>query len=305
MRINSLSNLSILLPGKISRLVLKIFSVINFHLNRLLHVGNSTNGSSATCNCVIFRLDDIPYDFATYDESRIDIDLAVMDVFHKKNQNLTLGLVVRYLELYPKLLEFILQGYRRGTFELALHGWDHDDYSKLSKIDQERYLLRAKTKLDHLFGNPSRIFIPPYNKFNRFTINAMKKLGIKIISSSVYSDSHLFFMVNQTKKVSQDNHICHLPEMVSFETFEGTNPIRIPLAQIVSDVEHCISKYGYAIITLHPQSFVKFTETKSSDLSLKESMLDIDQINQLKSLIQKLLDSNIRITSFSKLVGLD
>jgi peptidoglycan/xylan/chitin deacetylase (PgdA/CDA1 family) len=303
MRINSLSNLCTLLPGKISRLALKIFSVINFHLNLLLHAGNSTKGSSTTCNCVIFRLDDIPYDLATYDETRIDIDLAVMGVFHKKNQSLTLGLVLRYLELHPKLLEFILQGYRRGTFELALHGWDHEDYSKLSQVDQERYLLRAKTKFDQLFGNSSTIFIPPYNMFNRFTINAMKKLRIKIISSSVYSDYHLFFMVNQTKKVSQDNHICHLPEMVSFETFEGTKPIRIPLAQIVSDVEHCLSKYGYAIITLHPQSFAKFTGTKSDDLSLKESTIDIDQINRLNSLIEKLLDSNIRITSFSKLVG--
>jgi len=305
MLINSPSNLSTLLSGKISRLALKIFSVINFHLHRLLHLGNSTNGSRATSNCVIFRLDDIPYDFATYDEARINIDLAVMDVFHKKNQDLTLGLVVRYLEHYPKLLEVILQGYRRGTFELGLHGWNHEDYSKLSPIDQERYLLRAKTKLDQLFGNPSKIFIPPYNKFNRYTINAMKKLGIKIISSSVYSDYHLFFTVNQTKKVSQDNHICHLPEMVSFEAFEGSKPIRIPLAQIISDIERCLSKYGYAIITLHPQTFVKFTETKSTDLSLKESMLDIDQINQLKSLIEKLLDNNIRITSFSKLVGLE
>ena len=274
-------------------------------MNRLRHVGNSTNRNTEACNCVIFRLDDIPYDFATYDDARIDTDLAVMDVFHKKNQDLTIGLVVRYLELYPKLLEFILQGYRRGTFELALHGWDHDDYSKLSQVDQERYLLRAKTKLDKLIGNHSKIFIPPYNKFNRYTINTMKKLGINIISSSVYSDYHLIFMANQTKKIRHDNHIYHLPEMVSFEAFQGAKPIRIPLAQIIRDIEHCLSKYGYAIITLHPQTFVKFTETKSTELSLKESMLDIDQINQLNSLIDMLLERNIRITNFSKLVGIE
>jgi hypothetical protein len=133
----------------------------------------------------------------------------------------------------------------------------------------------------------------------------MKKLGIKIISSSVYSDYHLFFMANHPKNIKRDNHIYHLPEMVSFEAFMGTKPIRIPIGQLVNDVQRHISKYGYAIITLHPQSFVKFAESKPTSLSLKESILDIDQINQLDSLIQMILDKNIRITNFSKLVGLN
>jgi len=304
MGINSLSNMLNFSVGKISRVALRIFSIINFFFH-YPNFGKRSPINSKTFNYVVFRLDDIPYDSAIYDEARINVDLAVMDVFSKRNQNLTLGLVVRYLELHPKLLVSIVQGYSKGLFELALHGWGHDDYSKLTMMDQERSLLSAKTKLDRLFGNSSKIFIPPYNKFNRFTIDAMKKLGIKIISSSVYSDYHLFFMANHPKNIRRDNHIYHLPEMVSFEAFKGKTPIRIPLGQIVSNVERHISKYGYAIITIHPQSFVKFTESKSTSLSLKESILDVDQINQLDSLIQMILDKNIRITKFSNLVGLN
>jgi len=304
MQIDSLSSTLNFLVGKISRLSLKIFSVINFFLHfPNLRKSNPINGK--TFNSVVFRLDDIPYDSPIYDESRINVNLAVMDVFSKRNQNLTLGLVMRYLELHPKLLVSIVNGYSKGIFELALHGWDHDDYSKLTAIDQERSLLNAKTKLGELFGNSSKIFIPPYNKFNRFTIDVMKKLGINIISSNVYSDYHLFFMANHPKNIKNDKLIYHLPEMVSFEEFKGTKPIRIPLAQLVNDVQRHLSKYGYAIITLHPQSFVKFDASKPTSLSLKESILDIDQINQLDTLIQMILDKNLRITNFSKLVGLN
>jgi peptidoglycan/xylan/chitin deacetylase (PgdA/CDA1 family) len=304
MGINSLSKMLNFSVGKISRLALRIFSIINFFFH-YPYFGKWSPINGKNFNSVVFRLDDIPYDSAIYDEARIKVDLAVMDVFSKRNQNLTLGLVVRYLELHPKLLASIVHGYSKGIFELALHGWGHDDYSKLTMMDQERSLLRAKIKLDDLFGNSSKIFIPPYNKFNRFTINAMKKLGIKIISSSVYSDYHLFFMANHPKNINRVNHIYHLPEMVSFEAFKGTKPIRIPVGQLVSDVQRHISKYGYAIITIHPQSFVKLAESKSTSLSLKESILDVEQINQLDSLIRMILDKNIRITNFSNLVGLN
>jgi hypothetical protein len=86
--------------------VLKIFSVINFFFhNVVIEKRNSTHVKSATCNVVVFRLDDIPYDLPIYDEARIDVNLAVMDVFIRKKQNLTLGLLMRYLEVHPKLLK--------------------------------------------------------------------------------------------------------------------------------------------------------------------------------------------------------
>jgi peptidoglycan/xylan/chitin deacetylase (PgdA/CDA1 family) len=303
MRINSLSNILSFSAGKISRLTLKIFSVINFFFHNVVsEKRNEAPVKSATCNVVAFRLDDIPYDWPIYDEARIDVDLAVMDVFVRKKQNLTVGLLMRYLELHPKLLKNVLDGYRNGIFELALHGWDHDDYSKLNKKDQESSLLRAKTRFNDLFGSSSKIFIPPYNRFNRSTLHVMKKLELNIISSSVYSDYHLFFMRNRTKKISP-SHIYHVPEMISFETFHDSKPIRNSLTQIFSDIERHISKYGYAIITIHPQSFVKFTEGKSTQLSLKESKLDTDQIAELEVLLQMILDRNISIKSFSKLLG--
>jgi hypothetical protein len=36
-----------------------------------------------------------------------------------------------------------------------------------------------------IFGKNSDIFSPPYNRFNKAAVNAIKELGIKIMSSSI------------------------------------------------------------------------------------------------------------------------
>ena len=42
-----------------------------------------------------------------------------------------------------------------------------------------------------IFRKKSDIFIPPFNKFNNATLNAIKELGIKIMSSSIMDQYRL------------------------------------------------------------------------------------------------------------------
>jgi peptidoglycan/xylan/chitin deacetylase (PgdA/CDA1 family) len=270
--------------------------------------GHALN-SNHHCNCVVFRLDDIPYDRPIYDESRINVDLAIMNVFIERNQPLSLALVMHFIDRNPILLKNIMDGYSKGLFELALHGWDHADYSKLSEGKQQHSLSKANKKMQHLFGKPSNIFIPPYTLFNESTLVAMRKLGIDIFSSEVGTDNYTYFLQNQTRK---HDHIYHLPQMASFEKWQGEIPVRIPIKQILKDVDSNIAKYGYAIITLHPQSFVMFKEGLQNDQNASSEfrnvqrgvqVLDKHQIDNLQVLIESILAMNLRITSFSKLVG--
>lgn len=260
------------------------------------------------CNCVVFRLDDIPYDLPIYDKSRITIDLAVMNVFIERNQPLSLALVMHFIDRNPILLKNIKEGYNKGLFELALHGWNHVDYSNLSEVQQQDSLSKANKKMQKFFGKPSNIFIAPYTLFNDSTLTAMKKVGISIFSSEVGTDNYTYFLQNQTRKHGE---IYHLPQMASFETWKGQIPVRIPLEHILKDVDTNVAKYGYAIITLHPQSFVKYKEGLENDQNATSEfrkvqkgvqVVDEHQIDNLRTLIQSIIDRNLRITSFSKLV---
>jgi peptidoglycan/xylan/chitin deacetylase (PgdA/CDA1 family) len=257
---------------------------------------------------VVFRLDDIPYDLPIYDKSRINIDLAVMNVFIERNQPLSLALVMHFIDRNPILLKNIKEGYNKGLFELALHGWNHVDYSNLSEVQQQDSLSKANKKMQKLFGEPSNIFIAPYTLFNDSTLTAMKKLGISIFSSEVGTDNYTYFLQNQTRKHGE---IYHLPQMASFETWKGQIPVRIPLEHILKDVDTNVAKYGYAIITLHPQSFVKYKEGLENDQNATSEfrkvqkgvqVVDEHQIDNLRTLIQSIIDRNLRITGFSKLV---
>lgn len=267
------------------------------------------------CNCVVFRIDDIPYDDpGVYDEnSRINIDIAIMNVFASKNQDVSLALVMHLIDLHPILLKSIQDGHRKGLFELALHGWDHVDYSNLSGTIQEDSLLKANKKMENLFGKPSSIFIPPFYSYNNNTIDAMKRLGIRIISASHGSDIGYdeYSLLNKTKNTGL---IYHLPQSAGFETFQGEIPVRTSIKQMLKDVESNIAKNGYAIITIHPQSFMKFKEGLENDekafseyrkILKRTEALDKHQIDRLEDLIDKLLAKGVRITSFSKIAGIE
>jgi peptidoglycan/xylan/chitin deacetylase (PgdA/CDA1 family) len=254
---------------------------------------NSINENSS--KYVVFRLDDVGFDAK-------DGQIAVMDLFLKRSQRVSLGLVMNHIEKDRSLLERIQFGFQKGLFELALHGWDHVDYSTLDEKKQEILLRKAYEKMDNLFGMPSKVFIPPYDSFNGSTLQAMNSTGIKIISSalSYEIEKHVFTTFMKSPTSCEANLIYHVPEMSSFERWDKHyRPIRIPIKSILRNIYSNIYQYGYAVITLHPVTFVKWQNGKSSDI------VDKDQITDLGTIIDSIKSKNITITSFSKITGIE
>ncbi|MGB8035854.1 MAG: polysaccharide deacetylase family protein, partial [Nitrososphaeraceae archaeon] len=122
--------------------------------------------------------------------------IAPMNLFISKNQSLSLGLIMHNIGNDSKIIDKVGEGYHKGLFELALHGWDHIDYSKLTEQEQQYSLQKANEKMKHLFGSTSNIFIPPNDPFNNDTLKAMSRLGIQILSSVEYEDRNLNFNKN-------------------------------------------------------------------------------------------------------------
>ena len=180
-------------------------------------------------------------------------------------------------------------------------------YTNMSEKQQASSLSKANMKMQSLFGKTSDIFIPPYNVFNNATLKAMKQSGLKIIASDVdeeikFDKNRSLFIANGKIDVSNDTtnqSIYHLPATAAFKIYINGKWIKTPIKSILGNVTQNIAKYGYAVILIHPQDFVK------SENGHVTNIPDENEINALTSdLINSILSNNIRITSFSKIVGI-
>ena len=303
-------------------------AIMQSHSSLALENQKIGNNNQSPCNCVIFRMDDVQDNFI--DEAQA----AAMNLFILKNQPLTLGLIMNDIGNDITISQRIAKGIEKGLFELSLHGWDHVDYTKLSEEHQKDFLKKANDKMQRLYGNTSNIFITPYGKFNDETINAMSQLGIKILSAATFSEgdfdnNNSVFNANNynrsisvtaldignqtnlqsvasivhtksTTTVASEASVFHVPAMTVFKSNEANKkPIKIPINQILSDVDSNIKMYGYAVIVFHPQDFVKTDQ--NGKLS---NNLDQKELNDLSNLIDYLLSKEIPFTTMSKLVGI-
>ena len=240
--------------------------------------------------------------------------IAPMDLFLSKNQSLTLGIQADLLINDSKIINKVKEGFNRGLFELALHGWNHTDYTKLSEQEQSKSIFNSNIKLLSLFSNKSKIFIPPEDYFNNDTLKAMQQNGINIISTAGYAEDafdggkSIFnasnISINQSNgssssSSSSSNHslVFHMPETSSFKNYDQGKWIKNPINSIISNVTDNINKYGYAVITLHPQDFVK-----SDNNNTFTNQVDENQIKDLSTLIDYFVSKNIPIASFSKAI---
>jgi peptidoglycan/xylan/chitin deacetylase (PgdA/CDA1 family) len=261
---------------------------------------------SSGCNCVVFRMDDVQ------DNWLETAQLATMNLFISKNQSLTLGLIMNGIGNDTKIIGRVNNGYHNGLFELALHGWDHVDYTKLNEKQQQESLRLANEKMQRLFGNRSDIFITPYGPFNNGTIYAMKQLGVKILSAAlssegVFDKNSSILNLNNRNVRTNDNQIStpttavyHIPAMTFFKNDEhNKRATKIPINDILSIVDNTIKKFGYSVIVFHPQDFVKTDQNGN----VVNSALDTNQLKDLSRLIGSILSKGIKIVSFSKLIS--
>jgi peptidoglycan/xylan/chitin deacetylase (PgdA/CDA1 family) len=250
---------------------------------------------------IIFRYDDIPFDFLENKGLFCNAELAVMDLFIKRNQKLSLALVTKYLEQNLVLCNKIGEGLEKDLFEPAIHGWEHTDFSRLDEHQQVQFLFNATKRVENIFKARSTVFIPPYNSFNARTLVAMKKVGLRIISSELDLDkngrlSTISLQVENASNSGGGRYIYHMPQMTGFEEFRNYRLFRIDLKKIIGEIDVKIARYGYAVITMHPQSFME------SINGVYNGDLDIQQLNNLEVLIDKLISKNIEINTFSGVI---
>ena len=282
------------LDNRLRLLAFPLLTILLFSSSGIIQ--KSSSRATESCNCVVFRLSGVQDYFVN------EAQVSIMDVFLKKNQSLALGLVMNQIGQDNAIINNLSEGINRGIFELAINGWNFTDYSILSEHVQANSLIKANEKLETLFEITSKIFIPPYERFNTSTLDAMRQANMTVLSSNIGTETNQFFPASSENDSDITNQtIYHLPATTSYGLYNATGTmLQVPLQQIQNDINLNIDKYGYVVINLDAQFFVDKTEETN-----QVPKLNNQEINNLSSLIDFLVSNNIDITTFSKITGIN
>jgi hypothetical protein len=94
---------------------------------------------------------------------------------------------------FYKNADSFMYDYRHPMYKVASHGLYHVDHSKISKDAQEMSILGSCSYLD------SKIFIPPFNKFNQDTVDVCFDNDIKFDPHGWRSLEHATFDASHKK----------------------------------------------------------------------------------------------------------
>src|SRR3972149_5220914 len=214
--------------------------------------------SELNCQCVAFRLDDIQ-DFWLN-----DVQIAIMEVFQKKQIPLTVGIV----------------GNQFGNV----------DFTQLPKDEQNLLLKKTNEKIYDVLKVKPAVFIPPLNKFNDETLMVLEENGMTHLSASILQgDKPPFDLKNagiyQFPEVATTGY--YDPDLGSF--------VGISSDKTYDDLKEGLGKHGFAVVTLHLQEFSKFQDGEYTN------QVNSNQINELEKLIEKVQKEGIKIVLIRKI----
>ncbi len=247
--------------------------------------------ATTTCNCVVWRLDDIQDNFVD------TVQVALIDHFIANHQKLGAVAIMNAVGNDTTIVNEVKKGLSNGTLEIGSHAWDHVDYTQLPAATQQDTLQKSKQKMIQLWGVTPNLFIPPFNAYNNDTLATLQSLGFKVISSefdlelpSVYdpnnpnASSNLIYKAIPNSDLKDSHGLYHLPQAIGFYTYGSSenstaSVVKTPVTTIESKIDSTIATYGYAVVTLHPDEFaVNFENGVAQNQVSATAMADLDTL---------------------------
>lgn len=273
-------------------LFLTLVSVILIDINSVQATQDFTtrlegdfNSEMISCNCVAFRLDDIQ------DHWLNNAQVELIKIFHEERIPLTLSIIGNNFGSDEKLIsELNNKVLQNSLFEIANHGWEHEDFTELTEKNQQILLKKTNEKILDFFGSSPKIFIPPFNNFNEETIQAMKTNNMTYLSSSIVKGDGPPFPL-------KSSDFYRFPETATLgEYTKMDNKFAGVESDIVLErVQQNLGNHGFAVVTMHPQDFSLFQD----GMSVNE--LNVEQIIKLKKLLNKIKESEITFVTIDEI----
>lgn len=129
--------------------------------------------------------------------------------------------------------------------EIAVHGYNHENFEMLSAQLQVETLRVARDKLFTL-NLTSTIFAPPFFTYNEGIFDAMRENGFDMISGYIDAGG---------PKLEAEG-IYRLPVTVTMADYVNGTWLSSNLDRLVGEVNLSVGRYGYAMILVHPQEFM-------------------------------------------------
>lgn len=245
----------------------------------------------SSCKCVIFRFDDVQ---GWWEH---DIQKTVLSTYIHMHTKVTPAVVMVKYGNDTGVVETVKAGQRTGLFEVALHGWHHDNFSAKTLDEQTSDMAKANAKLERLNGVRSNIFVAPYDAVNNDTLKAMQANNLTVLSADANQLPSVF------PQIDNETGIANVPFTVNF--IDQNRPLQAngkTSQQILEEIRASIDTNGYAVLLSHPQDFALIDASGSETMILPQ--INNTQLDTLKAVIAQLRESNIHVASFNELTGL-
>jgi peptidoglycan/xylan/chitin deacetylase (PgdA/CDA1 family) len=236
-----------------------------------------------TCSCVAFRLDDIQDYFLDH------VQLEVMRALEKRNASLTVSVIGNYFGSDPMIVNYVKSRAGNPSFEVANHGWNHEDFTIFSTEEQSALVQKTNKKIFDLLGVKPSVFIAPYNIINNNTFAAAKENDIRYINANVTYEPPYDIGSNQS--------LYRLPETVLIGDLNADDTYWITFGhqKVFDEVEDGLDRHGFAVVTMHPQDFAV------RDMLNYQNMVDHSKMEGLEMLLDRIEEQGIKIVKISEI----
>jgi len=212
-----------------------------------------------------------------------------LETFREKDVPVTIGIIGEAFE--GDVAHYIqnVTGGENSNLEIANHGWKHENFAVLDKDQQNQLIQNTNQKIFNVTGITPKTFIPPMGEINNSTIEVLQENNFTTFSGLLLTSPPPYPLV-----ISGAHHFPEtaLTAVYKAETqmFEG-----LPHNETLKDIQDSQEKFGFSVITLHPQDF-----------SMIENGAHIDkvnqvQINELVLLIDEIQKSDLKIVFLNQI----
>lgn len=128
----------------------------------------------------------------------------MLEVLKNNNIKATFFIDGKFLEENEELVKKI---YTNGN-EIGNHGYNHVDFTKLSKKEAKENILKTNNLLTSITNEPINLFSPPSLAFSNSTISALDDLNMQLMMYSIDTIDWQNPSVDLIKKRVLDNVSC-------------------------------------------------------------------------------------------------